>query len=81
MVEDRINGLALMQIHPEIEPDIADVINKFCASGWCTSFGLLIDPAMLCIPVSFFFQHGLTVTFIHAGQPGKNNLCCVISCK
>ena len=33
MVEDRINGLALMQIHPEIEPDIADVINKFCASG------------------------------------------------
>ena len=33
MVEDRINGLALMQIHTEIEPDIADVINKFCASG------------------------------------------------
>ena len=26
MVEDRINGLALMQIHTEIEPDIADVI-------------------------------------------------------
>ena len=25
---------------------------------------------LLCIPVSCFFQHGLTVTFIHAGQPG-----------
>lgn len=29
MVETRLNGLALMQIHQEIEPDVQDVINKF----------------------------------------------------
>ena len=29
MVEDRLNGLALMQIHQEIEPDVQDVIDKF----------------------------------------------------
>ena len=29
MVEDRLNGLALMRIHQEIEPDVEDVIDKF----------------------------------------------------
>ncbi|XP_046863349.1 uncharacterized protein LOC124457103 [Xenia sp. Carnegie-2017] len=29
MVEERLNGLALMRIHPEIIPDIERVINKF----------------------------------------------------
>ena len=29
MVEDRLNGLALMRIHQEIEPDVEEVINKF----------------------------------------------------
>ena len=29
MVEDRLNGLALMHIHQEIEPSIDEVINKF----------------------------------------------------
>ena len=28
MVEDRLNGLALMHIHQEIEPSIDEVINK-----------------------------------------------------
>ena len=29
MVEERLNGLALMHIHQEIEPDVEEVINKF----------------------------------------------------
>ncbi|XP_046861402.1 collagen alpha-1(I) chain-like isoform X2 [Xenia sp. Carnegie-2017] len=29
MVEESLNGLALMRIHPEITPDIERVINKF----------------------------------------------------
>ncbi len=29
MIEERLNGLALMQIHPEIVPDIGKVIDKF----------------------------------------------------
>ena len=29
MVEERLNGLALMYIHQEIEPDVEEVINKF----------------------------------------------------
>ena len=29
MVEDRLNGLALMHIHQEIEPSIDEVINTF----------------------------------------------------
>ena len=32
MVEDRLNGLALMQIHQEIEPDVYQVLDIF-ASG------------------------------------------------
>lgn len=29
MVEDHLNGLALMYIHQEIEPDVRNVIDKF----------------------------------------------------
>jgi hypothetical protein len=29
MVEDRLNGLALMKIHQEIVPDVEKVIDKF----------------------------------------------------
>ena len=33
MCDDRLNGLALMCIHQEIEPDVNLVINKFAALG------------------------------------------------
>lgn len=33
MVEDRLNGLALMHIHQEIEPDVERVIDKFSAGN------------------------------------------------
>ena len=33
MLEDRLNGLALMQIHQEIELDVQEVINKFSSGN------------------------------------------------
>lgn len=33
MVEERLNGLALMHIHPEIEPNVNKVIDKFSVSN------------------------------------------------
>ena len=33
MLEDRLNGLALMHIHQEIIPDVDEVINKFALMG------------------------------------------------
>lgn len=33
MGDDRLNGLALMYIHKEIEPDIEAVINRFAQMG------------------------------------------------
>ena len=33
MVEERLNGLALMQIHQEIVPDIEKVIDKFAVGN------------------------------------------------
>ena len=33
MVEERLNGLALMQIHQEIIPDIEKVIDKFAVGN------------------------------------------------
>ena len=33
MCQDRLNGLALMRIHQEIEPDVNPVINKFATIG------------------------------------------------
>ena len=33
MSEDRLNGLALLNVHKEIEINIADIINKFAGTG------------------------------------------------
>ena len=33
MVEDRLNGLALLHIHQEIEPTVNEVIQKFAVDG------------------------------------------------
>ena len=33
MLEDRLNGLALMQIHQEIEHDVQEVMNKFSSGN------------------------------------------------
>ena len=33
MVEDRLNGLALMHVHQEIQLDISEVIKKFASDG------------------------------------------------
>ena len=33
MLEDRLNGLALMQIHQEIEPDVNQVLDKFSSAN------------------------------------------------
>ena len=33
MVEDRLNGLAMMQIHQEIVPDMEKVIDKFAVGN------------------------------------------------
>lgn len=33
MIEERLNGLALMQIHQEIVPDVNAVIDKFAVGN------------------------------------------------
>ena len=33
MSEDRLNGLAFLNVHKEIEINIADIINKFAGTG------------------------------------------------
>ena len=33
MLEARLNGLALMQIHQEIEPDVNQVLDKFSSAN------------------------------------------------
>ena len=33
MVEERLNGLALMHVHQEIEPDVQDVLQKFATGN------------------------------------------------
>ena len=33
MVDDRLNGLALMHIHHEIEPEVNSIIDKFSAGN------------------------------------------------
>ena len=33
MSEDRLNGLALLNVHKEIEINTADIINKFAGTG------------------------------------------------
>ena len=33
MVDDRLNGLALMHIHQEIEPEVNSIIDKFSAGN------------------------------------------------
>ena len=33
MSEDRLNSLALLNVHKEIEINIADIINKFAGTG------------------------------------------------
>ena len=33
MIAERLNGLALMHIHRDIEPDVEEIINKFAQLG------------------------------------------------
>ena len=33
MVEERLNALALMHVHQEIEPDVQDVLQKFATGN------------------------------------------------
>ena len=33
MIAERLNGLSLMHIHRDIEPDVEEIINKFAQLG------------------------------------------------